>query len=175
MTSVTTTTRKTTPRMRDRAAAVLQAAGPPLAAGALLLGLLAGWVGLGGFGTLVRERLEVTGATVPVPASPGVTAAYLTISNTGADADQLLAVSTGAARQALLTRNTVNGASGGMIGLSALTVPGHGSVALGPFGTDIMLVDPGPLTAGHTVTLHLEFRRAGTLTVNALITAPGSA
>jgi copper(I)-binding protein len=162
------------PRVPGALASAAKAAAPPLAAGVLLIGALSGWVATGGLGTLARVRIEAVGATIPVPASPGVTAAYLTIRNTGAEPDQLLSVSTGAAARAVLTRNTDTGASGEMSMLSEITIPAHGSTTLGPFGTDIMLTDPRPLRAGQSVTLVLHLRRAGDVTVQALVTPPGT-
>jgi copper(I)-binding protein len=48
-------------------------------------------------------------------------------------------------------------------------------VTLDPFGTDIMLMKAHPLRVGQTVTLVLDFREAGEITVQATVTAPGTA
>ena len=65
-----------------------RAAAVPLVAGVLLLALLRAWVASGGLGTIARIHLQITGAIVPLPATPDATAAYLTIRNTSAAADE---------------------------------------------------------------------------------------
>jgi copper(I)-binding protein len=154
--------------------ALAKAVAPPLTAGVVLIGALSGWVASGGLGTIARVRLQVVDATVPVPATPGITAAYLTIRNSGADADELISVRTASAAQSMLNKNSDNGTSGEMTAIGEVEVPAHGSVTFGPFGLDIMLMNPRPLHVGQTVTLVLGFRTAGDVTVQATVTPPGT-
>lgn len=156
---------------------LLRGAAAPVIAGLVLLGLLCFWVAGGGFGTLARERLQVTGAIVPVPAAAGQTAVYLTIANTGAQADELLSVTTNAAAGAMLTGNAVGAgkSAGSMTELSGITVPAHGTVVLGPFADDIMLMRPQHLAVGASIELTLHFRVLGEVAVTARVVPPGTA
>jgi len=156
-------------------AAVVRAVGPPLTAAVVLIFVLTYWVTSGGFGTIAQVRIDVVGATVPVPATPGLTAAYLTIRNSGDAADELLSVSAAGADRTMLVQNSTDGGSGSMSQVSGIAVPAHGSTTLGPFGADIMIMDDHPLRAGQTITLVLTFRAAGEVTVQATVTPPGTA
>ncbi len=58
----------------------------------------------------------------------------------------------------------------------AVDVPAHGSVALAPQGTHIMLMDlPRPLVAGERFPLTLQFEQAGRIDVSVEVRAPGAA
>jgi copper(I)-binding protein len=180
MTTTTTTTTTMTAvsvsEARTRAVEFVRAAVAPLVTGALLLTLLWAWVADGGFGTIARVRLQITGAIVPLPATPDATAAYLTIRNTGAAADELLSVSTASAQRAMLTNNaaTSGTAAGSMAELKGITVPAHGTVVLGPYADDIMLMQPKKLAVGQSVVLDLDFRTLGQVTVDAKVAPLGS-
>jgi len=163
------------PILSPATAAAVRVVGPPVSAAVLLICVLTAWVTSGGFGTVARVRIAVADATVPVPATPGLTAAYLTIRNSGDEADELLSVSTTSAGQTMLADNASTDGSGSMTRLSGIEVPAHGSVSLDPFGTDVMLMNAHPLHVGQTVTLVLDFREAGEVTVQATVTAPGTA
>ena len=152
----------------------IRTVGPPVAAAALLICVLTSWVAGGGLGTVARVRLAVVDATVPAPATPGLTAAYLTIRNSGDAADELLSVRTAAAAQSMLIENPTAGASGTMTPIQGVTVPAHGAAVLGPFGDDVMLTGIRPLRPGQTVTLVLTFRDVGEVTVQATVTPPGT-
>jgi len=45
---------------------------------------------------------------------------------------------------------------------------------LSPFGDDLVLQDPAPFETSAAVPLTLTFRRAGTVTINVPVTAPGT-
>lgn len=175
-TSTSTSTSTTAPGARTRAVELARAAAAPLITGALLLALLWAWVAGGGLGTIARVRLQITGAIVPLPATPAATAAYLTIRNTGAEADELLSVATDSAQRTMLADNTgASGAtSGSMVELKGITVPAHGTVVLGPYADDIMLMQPKSLSVGQTVVLVLDFRTLGQVTVDAKVAPLGS-
>jgi hypothetical protein len=152
-------------------------AGPVIAA-LVITGLLAGWVSSGGGGTLTRVKLEVSRAAVPMRAFTAQAAAadhqagtFLTIRNlTGTD-DELVAVRSPLARQAVLTERSPSGVT---TAVGNLSVPAGGTLTLSPFGNDVVLQDPQPFETRATVPLVLTFRHAGTVTIQAPVTAPGT-
>lgn len=151
-----------------------KAAALPAAVGAAVLALLAVWVLGGGFDTLARERIEVVDARAPMPSTPGLTAVYLTITDSGAASDELIGASTPAAHEAMIMGEQQVEGGGVMQRLPAVSIPAHGSVSLGPYTDDIMLQDPGSLHVGESVTLTLTFRTLGTVDVPVRIVAPGA-
>ena len=157
-------------------AAVVRAAGAPVLAGVVALAALTAWTVAGGAGTLARVHLTVSGAMVPAPSAPDIAAVYLTIANTGAHDDELLSVSTAAADRTMLADNTA--ASGARVGsmtrLSGIAVPAHATTALGPYGRDIMLMQPTPLAVGQRIKLTLHFRVVGTVDVEAMVVPLGT-
>jgi copper(I)-binding protein len=163
------------PAMSPAIAAAVRSVGPPLSAALLLIVVLSCWVTSGGFGTIARVRISVVDATVPMPATPGLTAAYLTIDNSGDKPDELLSVQTASAGRTMLAQNSSSGPSGTMKEIQGIAVPAHGSATLGPFGVDVMLSDTRPLHVGQVVTLILTFRTVGQVTVQAAVTPPGTA
>ena len=107
----------------------------------------------------------------PAPAG-GDSAAYLTITNTGA-ADTLLSVHCTIARSTML-HETATDASGmtGMSMVGSLPVPAGGSVRLAPGGSHVMLGGlTSALAVGTTIELQLLFEHAGTITIPATIRA----
>ena len=117
--------------------------------------------------------LTVSGAWVRVPATPGTTAAYLTIVNGTAADDALVGVSTAAATSASLHRTTTD--SSGMTGMQmtdAVHVPAGGTVSLAPGGFHIMLMGlTGDFKAGAKIELILTFEHAGVVKVTAEVRA----
>jgi len=155
------------------------AAGPVICA-VVLIGQLAVWVSNGGAGTISRVSIEVSLAAIPMssftaqPGRPPAVGAYLTIRNLSGRADELTGASSPAASRVALTRPRRAGAGqAGRAALAGLTIPAHGTVTLSPFGPDLTLTGTGRLRAGQRVPLTLVFRRAGRLTVEAAVTAPG--
>ena len=55
-----------------------------------------------------------------------------------------------------------------------LTIPAHGTLTLSPLGDDIVLQNPAPYESQPAVPLTLTFRHAGTITIDAAVTAPGT-
>jgi copper(I)-binding protein len=152
-------------------------AGPVIAA-LVVIGLLAGWVTAGGAGTLTRVRLQVSLAAVPMRAFTAQAAAgdrrattFLTIHNVTGTADQLIAARSPLARQVVLT---AGGPAGAGTAVPSLTIPAHGTLELSPFGDDLVLQDPQPFETLAAVPLILTFRHAGTVTIQASVTAPGT-
>ena len=108
--------------------------------------------------------ISVTHAVVPAPASPVEATAFLTIDNTGLEADTLVAASSPEAGSVVLHEMT----GGRMQAMPVLVIPPGGPVSLAPGSFHAMLAGlTRPLAAGDTVTLRLRFARAGLLTVRA--------
>jgi copper(I)-binding protein len=99
----------------------------------------------------------------------GSTAAYLTITNSGAGADRLLAVSAPAPIAAALHETSHEGGISRMRPLDqGLEIPAGGSVELRPGGTHVMLTGlDSPLSPGDALPLVLRFERSGERTVRA--------
>lgn len=107
---------------------------------------------------------------IAAPVAEGPASMYLTIVNTGPTADTLIAVhapaggSTAIHQQAsgpgILTR---------MEPLTELEIPGDTTIAMEPGGLHVMLEGEGQVTPGDTLAIELIFRRAGSLTVSALV------
>jgi copper(I)-binding protein len=154
------------------------AAGPVICA-AVLTGLLSAWVAGHGAGTLTKVRLQVTLAAVPMraytpQASKAIHSAgtYLTITNLGATADQLIAVRSPVARRIVFTERADLG--GSALTVPDLTIPGHGTLTLTPVSDDVVLLDPAWYEGSKTVQLTLVFRDAGHVTIDAPVTDPGT-
>jgi copper(I)-binding protein len=160
--------------MRD----LLRAVAGPVICAVVVTGLLAGWTGTGGGGTLTRVSLRVTQAAVPMRAfTPQAAAAirtattFLTIKNLSGTPDELVAVRSPLARRVVLTQRT--GPAGPAAQVGALVIPAHGTLTLTPFGDDLVLQQPSPYESLAAVPLTLTFRHAGTVTIDATVTGPG--
>jgi copper(I)-binding protein len=119
-------------------------------------------------------HLVVSGAFVRAPAPPTkLAAAYFTVRNDGAAADQLLSVQTAAAGEAALHTDV----GGQMVALATgAAVPAHGALVLRAGGDHVMLEHlTGTLRAGQRIVLTLTFRRTGSIDVTAPVIAPGAA
>ena len=158
---------------------LLRAVAGPVLCAVVLIGLLAAWVATGRAGTLTRVRLEVTLAAVPMRAFTPQTAAavhtattFLTIKNLSGTADELIAASSPVTGRVILTGRS--GTAGPRTVIADLVVPAHGTLILSPFGDDLVLQDPVAFETRTTVPLTLTFRQAGTVTIDAPVTAPGT-
>ena len=158
-------------------AAARAVAGPVIAA-LVIIGLLTAWVTTGGGGTLTRVRLQISLAAVPMRAFTSQAAAtdrsattFITIRNLTGTPDQLVA-----AHSPLAQRVVLAGHSQGetVTTVTSLTIPAHGTLELSPFGEDLVLQNPQPFETLATIPLTLTFRHAGTVTIQASVTAPGT-
>ncbi|MGI8667733.1 MAG: copper chaperone PCu(A)C [Jatrophihabitans sp.] len=110
--------------------------------------------------------IVVSGAYIREPANGINAAAYLVIYNTTGSADQLVSASSGAG-----ALTTVHATSPGMamMSMGSLSIPAHGSYDLSPTNGHLMIEKLyGPLKAGQSVNLELDFAKAGEV----LVTAP---
>ncbi|HTX84562.1 MAG TPA: copper chaperone PCu(A)C [Streptosporangiaceae bacterium] len=164
---------------RGRLSDVVRAAAGPSICAIILIALLSAWVSTGGAGTITRIRLQITLAAVPMRAYTkqaaariGTATTFFTIRNLSGTADALVAVRSPIARYAVLTERA--GLAGRTTVVSSLEIPPHGTLNLTPFGEDIVLREPSPFENLQTVPLTLTFRHAGTVTIQAAVTAPGA-
>jgi copper(I)-binding protein len=158
---------------------LLRGAAGPVICTVVLTGLLAAWTASGGAGTLTRVRLQVTLAAVPMraftpqqDAAVGTATTFLTIRNLSGTPDELVAASSPLAGRVDLTERA--GPAAPRTVVTDLVIPSHGTLTLSPFGADLVLEHPGPFESGATVPLTLTFRHAGTVTLDATVTAPGT-
>ena len=153
-------------------------AGPVIAA-LVVIGLLAAWVTTGGAGTLTRVRLQVSLAAVPMRAFTAQAAAadrqrdhvphhpQPDRNRRPAHRGPQPAGPAGRADRAAAR-------PGPGTAVPSLTIPAHGTLELSPFGDDLVLQDPQPFETLAAVPLILTFRHAGTVTIQASVTAPGT-
>jgi copper(I)-binding protein len=163
--------------VRGHAADLARAAGAPVVCGIVVIVLLAAWVIAGGGGAISRVRVEVTRATVPMVSYTRNGAAgknalvYLTIRNLSKTPDVLLSAASSAAAGVVLTRHVTAQPAADTRGL---VVPAGGTLTLSPFAADLVLIRPKSLVSGQDVVITLRFRNAGTVTVDAAVTPPGT-
>lgn len=124
----------------------------------------------------VRAELLLEQARVlEVPPVSKNSAAYLTIRNTGAKADALLGASSPAAEVVELHDMAGRGGILRMSKLPLINIPAGQSLSMVPgAGKHLMLIGlKAPLRAGERIPLSLQFRDAGTLTVELGVIAVG--
>jgi copper(I)-binding protein len=172
-----TTERPAAAASRDLPRDLIRSAAGPLICVLVLTGLLSAWVASGGAGTLTRITLQITQAAAPMRgftrqtmAGPATT--FLTIRNLTGTSDELLAVSSSIASRVVLTERA--GPAGARTVVGDLVIPAHGALTLSPFGGDIVLQDPSRYETLATDPLTLTFRHAGTVTIDAAVTMPGT-
>jgi copper(I)-binding protein len=89
------------------------------------------------------------------------TAAYMKMINRGTEPDRLVRASTPAAAKAELHTTLREGTVMRMRELKSVELKPGEAVAFAPGGMHVMLIDVEPLRAGGTITLTLEFEKAG--------------
>ena len=108
--------------------------------------------------------LTIRDAFLPQPASSSVASIYLTVKNSGSQADELIGVHTAAAAGSMLMTEDANGSMGM---LRDLRIPAHGQASLTPGRDHLMLEQPHhSLKLGQHVAVTLRFKRAGSLTIS---------
>ncbi|GAA2133910.1 copper chaperone PCu(A)C [Kitasatospora kazusensis] len=122
------------------------------------------------------SRITVTGAYVPLPATPdGMGAGYLTVHNDGSGDDQLVKVTSPAAKSITIHRSTDTT----MQEVDALPLPAHSTTPLERGGNHLMIMGWTKAPAvGDVLELDLTFARGTSITVQApvepLTYRPGS-
>ncbi len=100
---------------------------------------------------------------------------FLTIVNSGSDADALVAVASPTAHMASLHRTLMKDKVMEMRSVKEIAVPAKGSVTLKPGADHIMLMGlKAPLKQGQTLPLTLTFRKAGKVEVQVPVLSAGS-
>ena len=97
-------------------------------------------------------------------------AVYLSIMNMGAKSDELIGISTPAARSAMLHESKDENGVMKMEMLDRLEIPAGKTVNILPGHMHIMLIDlKAPLKIGDHVALELDFKNVGKLNVDAIV------
>lgn len=113
---------------------------------------------------------DMGGAEETIDTDGAVSAGYMTLRNAGSEADRLLEASSDAAGDVQMHTSEMKNNVMSMRRVQAIDVPAGETVAIGPGGYHLMLVDlKRDLVAGETVKLTLRFERAGTVEVDALV------
>jgi periplasmic copper chaperone A len=100
---------------------------------------------------------------------------YMTLKNTGASDDRLVAAATPVAAEAQLHISINNNGVMSMRPLAAVELKAHGQAVLQPGGMHLMLTGlKHPLKAGQHFPLTLTFAKAGTFTVTVPVMKVGS-
>jgi copper(I)-binding protein len=161
------------------AAELARAAAGPVICALVLVAVLSGWVATRGAGTLTPVRLKITLAAVPQRAftvkaadAAGAAYTYFAIRNFSGTPDELVAVRTPIADHVVLTER--GGLAGKRVVVPSLVIAGNGTLTLSPVTADVVLENPSPYEATKDVPLTLVFRRAGTVTIEAPVTPPGT-
>jgi copper(I)-binding protein len=95
----------------------------------------------------------------------GASAAYFTIHNTGT-ADDTLTGASSPTGSAALHESRMEGGIMKMLPLESVAIPAGGTVSFAPGGKHVMLTGlKSPLTIGQTLTLTLNFKKAGPVAV----------
>ena len=113
--------------------------------------------------------LVITDAVMAEPAGPN-TALYLTIENSGAGHDSLVAVRTEVSDRVEL-HETRPDDDGRMVmhHLDRIHLPGESVVQLVPGGLHVMIFDVDELSEGDVVEVEVEFERSGTVILEAMV------
>jgi copper(I)-binding protein len=117
-----------------------------------------------------RIDLEVSRVFVTEPVTGERAAMYFSVTNNGDVDDELLAVSTTAARVAEIHRTEHEGGTMKMVPVDALNVPAGGRLDLAPGGYHVMLLElTQNLFPDDRFDVTLRFRHAGDMVARALV------
>jgi copper(I)-binding protein len=113
------------------------------------------------------EKLKIESAWARASLTPrSPVAAYVSIHNTGADADRLVAVRTEVSKRSMVHNQVTRDGISRMRPIDGVAVPGGGKFVMKPGGHHIMLMGlETPLKKGDSFPLTLVFERAGEMTV----------
>ena len=113
------------------------------------------------------ETLKIDSAWARASLTPrSAVAAYVSIHNTGADADRLVAVRTEVSKRSMVHNQVTRDGISRMRPIDGVAVPGGGKFVMKPGGHHIMLMGlETPLKKGDSFPLTLVFERAGAMTV----------
>lgn len=125
--------------------------------------------------TAAQSTLTVSGAYVPEgPPTAKVLAAYLTLTNPSARAEHLIGATSPDFGKVEVHRTYRQDGVARMSKAEQVLIPAKGKTAFEPGGYHFMLFRPQrALKVGDTVSLQLQFRGAGTMTVTVPVTKRG--
>jgi copper(I)-binding protein len=140
--------------------------------GGWLLGVLL-WLGPA---VALAGDVSVSNPWTRATANPGgAGAVFMTLSNGGSSADQLLSAASPVAATVELHTHAMRDGVMHMHPIPSIEVPAGGKAVLQPGGLHIMLIDlKAPLKQGETIPLTLTFAKAGTVAVSVSVLAPGA-
>ncbi|MBI5945962.1 MAG: copper chaperone PCu(A)C [Chloroflexi bacterium] len=119
--------------------------------------------------------IEISSPYAHAADAGGTSAAYMTITNTGSEADTLVQAACDAAMMVQVMETTMANDVMSMGEIPGIDLPSGSTVELKPGGYHIMLMELSqPLVDGTTITITLEFEKAGKMTVEVPVKAPGS-
>ncbi|MGB0747830.1 MAG: copper chaperone PCu(A)C [Magnetospiraceae bacterium] len=127
-------------------------------------------------GALAAETVTVSDSWSRASAGPArAGAAFMTITNTGAVDDQVVAAASDVAKRVELHTHKMDGGVMRMRQVPGIPVPAGGTADLKPGGFHVMLMGLNdPLVEGESFTVTLTFENAGEVTITVPILAPGS-
>ncbi|MCJ1676231.1 copper chaperone PCu(A)C [Streptomyces sp. APSN-46.1] len=161
------------PTRRRLREAYLTAALPVIACLVGLCGLTA-WAGSGAAGA--PPRIAVDDGRVFLPyAGKENTAAFFRVSNLGGADDQLVSVTSPDVEQAMLSRHQSAGTGADSMNMTGpLDIPAGDTLAMSPFGADVMVKVKERWQAGQVVRFVLHFRHSKPVETIAIVVRPGS-
>jgi periplasmic copper chaperone A len=118
-----------------------------------------------------QAPIQATTAYVPLPISPGTTAAYLAIRNYTHSPDRLISARTSVGGRVSF-RAPDGGSSGQMHTVGSIAIPPESVLRLVPDGPHLLITGAGPMQNGKAITLTLVFSHGGALSVTAVVTNP---
>jgi copper(I)-binding protein len=111
----------------------------------------------------------------PTASGMPIGVAYLSITNNGPQQDTLISASTPAAARVEIHRSSFEAGMARMRPAGDVVLAPNSTVTAEPGGLHLMLVDlKSPLVAGTSIPLVLQFKSAGSITVQLQVEAPGS-
>jgi copper(I)-binding protein len=117
-----------------------------------------------------QAPVQATTAYVPLPVSPGITAAYLAIRNYTHSADRLVSARTSVGGRVTFRAPDAGGSR--MHTVASITIPAESVVRLVPDGPHLLITGAGPMKNGKAITLTLVFSHGGPVSVSAVVTNP---
>jgi copper(I)-binding protein len=122
-----------------------------------------------------KGGIEITAPFANAAAAGDNSAAYMSIKNTGAEADTLLKATCDAAMMVQVMETKIEGGVMSMAEVPGIDLPAGGSVELKSGSYHIMLMNlKQELKEGTSISITLEFAKAGKVTLEVPVKAPGS-
>ena len=122
-----------------------------------------------------QSGIEISAPFAHAAGAGETTAAYMSIKNSGMEADSLLNASCDAARMVQVMESKMEGDVMSMGDIPVIDLPAGGTVELKSGGYHIMLMDlKQELKDGTTINITFEFAKAGKITLEVPVIALGS-